>query len=128
MLQLQRSVQLFGNSLKEDRDVLDAALDGNPELLSAIPDWLQLRYPDLVVTAIHQWDFDVDEGILFDCVHHELWANPLMTRAWAFEGGYYLHYEFDDDMVDDKELWSLQSMLRTNFGVPRSDSAKIRSF
>ena len=108
---------------------MDAALDGNPVLLTAIPDCLHLRYPDLVFRAMHQWDMDDDEGNLFDCVHHELWANPLVTRAWAPQGGYYLHEEFDDDMVDDKELfWSLQSMLRTNFGVPRSDSAKIRSF
>ena len=35
--------------LKEDRDVLDAPLDGNAERLSTIPDWLQLRYPDLVI-------------------------------------------------------------------------------
>ena len=54
------------NSLKEEHNVLDAALDGNPELLSAIPDWLQLQYPDLVVRAIHQWDYgDDDERDLF---------------------------------------------------------------
>jgi hypothetical protein len=125
MFQLQRSVPSFENSLKEDHNVLDAALDGNPVLLTAIPDCLHLRYPDLVVSAMHQWDMDDDEGNLFDCVHHELWANPLVTRAWAPQGGYYLNEEFDD-MVDDKELfWSLQ--FRKISGVPRSVSATTRS-
>ena len=107
---------------------MDAALDGNPVLLTAIPDCLHLRYPDLVVRAMHQWDKDNYEGNWFDCVHHELWANPLVTRAWAPQGGYYLHEEFDDDMVDDKELfWSLQSMFRKISGVTRSVSATKRS-
>ena len=108
---------------------MDATLDKIQSFLNAILGWLHLRYPDLVVRAIHQRDYGDDaERDLFHWVHHELWAKPLVARAWVPKVATICTRGLMTTRKTTTNCFcSLHNTIRNIFGVLRSDSAMIRS-
>jgi len=99
------NLEYVHESLLGDRNIIQAALDSDPEALAFVPNSVQQLFPDLVAQAIRNPEVD-DLDELFNYIHEELWENREVALAWASKGGVYLD-EFPGEFAEDKELFLL---------------------
>jgi hypothetical protein len=89
--------------LRQDRDVVLAAVEKCPNSLFHTEDSFQLEHPDIVIRAIEKSDTD-DLWSTYNDIVTDLWSIRDVAMAWISRGGAFLTDDFPEDFADDKEL------------------------
>jgi hypothetical protein len=79
------SILCNGSQLLHDREIVEALLETDPiQVLSCLPEFVQMEFPDLVAKCIqNSEELDYLEEIICD----ELWLNRDIALAWIRKGG-----------------------------------------
>jgi hypothetical protein len=94
----------LGLDLQMDRDIVQAAVEGNPFVLEFFPFDSQRLFPDLIAQAISNLSEEVEqEGInnWTGSIAEELWTNLAVAEAWFKAGGAF-HDRFPDVMKSNR--------------------------
>jgi hypothetical protein len=98
-------IEILSPQLQQNREIVEAVLEHSYDPFEYFPKAAQCAFPDLVVKAISNIDFELHlkiDDFLVD-IAEELWKNLDVTRAWIKAGGV-IHDKFPEAMLNSKQF------------------------
>jgi hypothetical protein len=121
-------LECLNKLFQEDRDLVEAAVEGSGDGLLSISVTAQRLYPDLVAKAISHLSRNGDENDINEYVDNvavDHWTNLDVAKAWFRAGGYW-HDDFPESTRNDKEFGLLIAEHCEQGDFERGVSAALR--